>query len=87
MFAVITDDRPDGDCGAVEGGPAVPCRVHEMPGTEYEIPQDKIIGHEQLLKGNPTGHVIIFLAGPSYDQAGARERPRQVLCYVMNGGV
>lgn len=77
MIAVITDDRDDKPLG----------RAHEEIGTEYEIPQSKIVGPEQQLRGNPTGHVIIFLGGPSYSQTYARMNPRQVLCYVMNGGV
>ena len=77
MFAVITDERDDGPLN----------RPHEDIGREYEVPISKIVGPEQQLRGNPTGHVIIFLGGPSYSQAGDRMNPRPVLCYVMNGGV
>jgi hypothetical protein len=84
VFAVITDDRPDGDCGGVEGGPAVPCRIHEKIGTEYEVPPRKIVGMEQRL-GNPTGHTVIFLGVKEW--VTPTKSRRFVLCYVMNGGV
>lgn len=77
MYAVITDERDDKPLG----------RIHEEIGTEYEVPQSKIVGMEQQLRGNPTGHVVIFLGGVSYSQTQSRMNPRQVLCYVMNGGV
>jgi hypothetical protein len=79
MFAVITDDREDKPLGR---------EFHEEIGTEYEIPPKKIVGQEQYLKGNPTGHVIIFLGGVSHDgDTKHRLQPRAVLCYVPNGGV
>jgi hypothetical protein len=80
MYAVITDERDDKPLGD---------RAHEKVGTEYEVPPRQIVGQEQYgaAKGNPTGHVIIFLGGPSYDQSGERMQPRTVLCYVPNGGV
>jgi hypothetical protein len=71
-FAVITDERDDEPLG----------RVHVPIGTEYEIPPDKIVGPEQTTKGNPTGHVIIFL-GTIYS---GDVRTRPVLCYVQNWG-
>lgn len=77
MLAVITDERDDQPLH----------RPHENIGNEYEVPLNKIVGKEQQLKGNPTGHVVIFLGGPSYNQAGDRMNPRPVLCYVQNGGV
>lgn len=74
IYAVITDDRADGP------------RVHEEIGTEYQVPANKIVGEKQRV-GNPTGHTYIFLAAPSYSQTHDRMQPRQVLCYVQNGGV
>ena len=77
MFAVITDKRPDGQCGVME------CRFHEEPGTEYEVPPGKIVGKEQEKLGNPTGHVVIFLGGRTqYNGTWHRD----VLCYVPNSG-
>jgi len=75
VYAVITDDRDDGPL----------MRMHEVPGTEYEVPPNKIVGKEQRL-GNPTGHTVIFL-GTRYWLNDDRQSPRQVLCYVQNGGV
>jgi hypothetical protein len=78
-YAVITDDRDDKVLGR---------EFHEDIGTEYEVPPKKVVGQEQYLKGNPTGHVIIFLGGPSHDgDVNHRLAPRAVLCYVQNGGV
>ncbi len=76
LYAVITDKRDDAELK----------RMHEIPGTEYEVPMKKIVGMEQRL-GNPTGHIVIFLGGPSYSQTQSRMMPRPVLCYVQNGGV
>lgn len=76
-YAVITDERDDGPLN----------RQHEKIGTEYLVPPSKIVGQEQYLKGNPTGHIIIFLGGVSYGGDGERSTPRSVLCYVPNGGV
>jgi len=61
LIAVITDDRPDEPLG----------RPHVPVGTRIVVPPNKI----KWDKGNPTGHIVIFL---SYDQ--------QVLCYVQDGG-
>jgi hypothetical protein len=72
IVAVITDDRPDAPLK----------RLHEKVGTEYVVPANKIIGQEQLAKGNPTGHVLIFLGRSAWKTSS----PRSVLCYVMNGG-
>jgi hypothetical protein len=74
VYAVITDERPDDKL----------MRMHEDVGKEYEVPQKKVVGREQNL-GNPTGHTIIFLGGRNWSSNGAWTR--QVLCYVMNGGV
>lgn len=70
VIAVITDDRDD----------TLLNRVHEPVGTKYVIPQSKI----KYDKGNPTGHIILFLAGPVWAND---VRIRDVLCYVPNGGV
>jgi hypothetical protein len=71
VFAVITDERDDGPL----------MRTHEDPGTEYEVPPNKIVGMEQRL-GNPTGHTVIFL-GTIYS---GDVRTRPVLCYVQDWG-
>ena len=73
VYAVITDDRPDGP------------RQHEEIGTEYQVPANKIVGEKQRV-GNPTGHTLIFLDAPYYGQTRDRTKPRDVLCYVMNSG-
>jgi hypothetical protein len=39
-------------------------REHEDVGTKYVVPLTKIVGFEQRLRGNPSGHTIIFLAAP-----------------------
>lgn len=65
-IAVITDDRDDDAL----------YRRHVDIGSRFVVPPNKI----KWDKGNPTGHVVIFL-GYSEGQFGA------VLCYVMNGGV
>ena len=83
MYAVITDDRPDCLPAPGEWNGQV-CRGHEEIGTRYAVPAAKIVGAES--HGNPTGHVIIFLAAPSYSQDRGMV-PRQVICYVMNGGI
>jgi hypothetical protein len=76
-YAVITDERDDGPLE----------RAHEDIGTEYEVPPSKIVGQEQYLKGNPTGHIVIFLGGVTHDgDPNHRLQPRSVLCYVPNGG-
>jgi len=71
VVAVITDDRDDRPLA----------RVHEDIGTRYVVPPHKI----KWDKGNPTGHVVIFL-GPVVLKRDVRIRPRDVLCYVPNGG-
>ena len=53
IIARITDTRDDAKLAG---------RQHEEVGTEYVIPQNKIVGFEQRLRGNPTGHTVIFLA-------------------------
>ena len=63
VYAVITDERPDEPLR----------RAHIAPGTRFLVPPEKITRKD----GNPTGHVIIFIAPVS----------QAVLCYVMNGGV
>ena len=73
VIAVITDTRDDEPLG----------RMHEEPGTEYVVPPEKITRRD----GNPTGHVLIFLGTKSWDQNNRLMQPRDVLCYVMNGGV
>lgn len=61
-YVTITDDRDDLELR----------RPHVEPGTKIEVPPNKLTWK----KGNPTGHVIIFL-GPDL----------QVYCLVLNGGV
>ena len=55
-------------------------RIHEDVGTRYVVPPNKITRKD----GNPTGHVIIFLGANEWKGA---QRKRDVVCYVMNGGV
>jgi hypothetical protein len=85
VYAIITDDRPD--CLLYEHEKI--CRAHEEPGTRYLVPPNKILGKES--RGNPTGHIIVFLTAPSYAAVEGDQRqrasPREVLCYVPNGGV
>jgi hypothetical protein len=52
-------------------------RPHEEVGTEYVVPPNKIVGFEQRLRGNPTGHTVIFLAAPL--RIGIK---RDVICFV-----
>lgn len=75
LFAVITDERPDGPL----------MRMHENVGTEYEVPPNKIVGLEQRV-GNPTGHTVIFL-GVRFWNLDNTKAPHPVLCYVQNSGV
>jgi hypothetical protein len=70
IIAVITDERADGPLG----------RQHEEIGTHYVVPPAKM----KFDKGNPTGHIVIFLAGITYTNG---VRDRDVYCYVQNGGV
>lgn len=60
FYAVVTDDR------VVEGRPVVPV------GTEIRIPQIVLDVYHQ---GNPTGHVILFLASGQYP-----------ICYFFSTG-
>lgn len=62
VIAVITDDRPDEPLH----------RPHVPIGTRIVVPPNKI----KWDKGNPTGHIVIFLS-PNFD----------VYCFVQNGGV
>jgi hypothetical protein len=73
MIAVITDTRDDGPLR----------RMHEDPGAEYVVLPSKITRRD----GNPTGHVLIFLGTKVLDTNNRLMKPRDVLCYVMNGGV
>jgi hypothetical protein len=69
--ARITDTRDDAELAN---------RDHEDVGTEYVIPPNKIVGFEQRLRGNPTGHTIIFLAAPI--RVMDRKLKRDVICFV-----
>lgn len=71
VIAVITDDRDDEPLH----------RIHENIGKRYVIPERKI----KWDKGNPTGHVILFLGTVVWDHG--EPQGRAVLCYVMSGGV
>ena len=62
IVAVITDDRPDEPLN----------RRHVPVGTRIVVPPHKI----KWDRGNPTGHVIIFLSVAN-----------EVYCFVQNGGV
>jgi hypothetical protein len=70
-IATITDERDDDPLR----------RIHEEPGTRYIIPPNKIVDKP----GNPTGHIVIFLGGITWDHTA--NRTRAVLCFVLNGGV
>jgi hypothetical protein len=72
ILARITDTRDDASLAG---------RQHEEVGTEYVIPPNKIVGFEQRLRGNPTGHTVIFLAAPIHDIMG-RTLKRDVICFV-----
>lgn len=61
-FAVITDDRPDAPLN----------RRHVPPGTEIEIPPEKL----KWDRGNPTGHSVLFLSTQGY-----------VWCFVQGSGI
>jgi hypothetical protein len=71
IIARITDTRDDDELAY---------REHEDVGTEYIIPPNKIVGFEQRLRGNPTGHTIIFLAAPIRFMD--RKLKRDVICFV-----
>jgi hypothetical protein len=47
-YAVVTDDRPDGPLG----------RPHIEPGTEFEVPPEKL----KWDASNPTGHNVLFVS-------------------------
>jgi len=70
-IARITDTRDDASLAG---------RPHEKLGTEYVIPPNKIVGFEQRLRGNPTGHAVIFLAAPG--RIMGRTPKRDVICFV-----
>jgi hypothetical protein len=61
VYATITDDRPDGPLG----------RPHIPPGTEFEIPPEKL----KWDRGNPTGHNILFVSPHG-----------MVYCFVQGSG-
>jgi len=71
IIARITDTRDDAKLAG---------RQHEELGTEYVIPPNKIVGFEQRLRGNPTGHTVIFLTGPV--RVRDRTLKRDVICFV-----
>jgi hypothetical protein len=73
IIARITDTRDDANLGG---------RPHEEMGTQYVIPLNKIVGFEQRLRGNPTGHTVIFLAAPG--RVMGRTLKREVICFVPN---
>ena len=73
IIARITDTRDDALLGN---------RQHENVGTEYVVPTNKIVGFEQRLRGNPSGHTVIFLAAPI--QFLDRTLKRDVICFVPN---
>jgi hypothetical protein len=74
IVARIPDTRDDAQLAG---------RQHEDVGTEYVIPPNKIVGFEQRLRGNPTGHTVIFLAAP-VPAMGGRTPRRDVICFVFN---
>ena len=71
IIARITDTRDDAQLGN---------RQHEELGTEYVVPANKIVGFEQRLRGNPTGHTVIFLAAPLWVME--KRVKRDVICFV-----
>ena len=62
-YVTITDDRPD---APLHGRP------HIDPGTEIEIPNNKL----KWDRGNPTGHSVVFLSRQHY-----------VYCFVQSSGI
>lgn len=72
VFAIITDERPDGPLQ----------RAHIKPGTRIAIPEHK--NKDTRADPNPTGHTIIFVRwydeDPDYGNWG-------VLCYLPDGGL
>jgi len=62
-YVTITDDRPD---APLHGRP------HIDPGTEIEIPDNKL----KWDRGNPTGHSVVFLSRQHY-----------VYCFVQGSGI
>jgi hypothetical protein len=71
VIARITDTRDDAQLAH---------RVHEQVGNEYVVPPNKIVGFEQRLRGNPTGHTVILLAAPG--RVMGRMPKRDVICFV-----
>ena len=71
IIARITDTRDDAQLGN---------RQHEELGTEYVVPANKIVGFEQRLRGNPTGHTVIFLAAQLWVME--KRVKRDVICFV-----
>ena len=69
VWAVVTDDRPDEPLG----------RPHIPRGAMIYVPPEKMKSD----KGNPTGHVIVFL-GSQWD--GASFHNFEAVCYVPNTG-
>lgn len=63
VFAKITDERDDAPLR----------RPHIAPGTEFEIPHEKL----KWDRGNPTGHNILFVGAGN----------GRVFCFVQNGGI
>jgi hypothetical protein len=60
-YATITDTRPDAPLG----------RPHIPPGTEFEIPPEKL----KWDRGNPTGHNVLFVSSQG-----------TVWCFVQGSG-
>jgi hypothetical protein len=63
VFAKITDERDDAPLR----------RPHIPPGTEFEIPHEKL----KWDRGNPTGHNVLFVGAGN----------GRVFCFVQNGGI
>jgi len=70
VWAVITDERPDEPLE----------RSHVPQGAMIYVPPEKM----KWDKGNPTGHVIIFL-GSRWD--GTNFHEFETVCYVVNTGI
>jgi hypothetical protein len=69
VWAVVTDDRPDAPLE----------RPHVPRGAMVYVPPEKMKSD----KGNPTGHVVIFL-GSQWD--GTNFHNFEAVCYVTNTG-
>lgn len=63
VYARITDERDDAPLR----------RPHIPPGTEFEIPREKL----KWDRGNPTGHNVLFVGAGN----------GRVFCFVQNGGI